>query len=137
MPSPHFTLCYAAILSLGSSFSSVNRHTAEADQRDRHQRDPQPHIAVIAGLGGRILPAAVLCPLGIERDVLCGEHRVIARPGGLAFGVIAPAAEHIAVARGGRLDADRDLTVDLTRDRFRTVQCAAVGVKGDCGRCSL
>ena len=69
MPSPHFTLCYAAILSLGSSFSSVNRHTAEADQRDRHQRDPQPHIAVIAGLGGRILPAAVLCPLGIERDV--------------------------------------------------------------------
>ena len=97
----------------------------------------QAFQCALAVVGQRVVDLAGVNPLGIERDVLCGEHRVIARPGGLAFGVIAPAAEHIAVARGGRLDADRDLTVDLTRDRFRTVQCAAVGVKGDCGRCSL
>ena len=97
----------------------------------------QAFQCALAVVGQRVVDLAGVNPLGIERDVLCGEYRVIARPGGLAFGVIAPAAEHIAVARGGRLDADRDLTVDLTRDRFRTVQCAAVGVKGDCGRCSL
>ena len=91
----------------------------------------------LAMVGQRVIDLAGVDPLGVERDVLGGEHRIIARPSGLALGVIAPAAEHIAVACGSRLDADRDLTVDLTRDVFRTVQCAAVGVKGDRGGCGF